>query len=298
MTTVEGTVYDLGYTPHDGERLGRSGALRAIFVDGLRRALGLRRKPWAKVLPWGLIAAAIVPAAWFVALTRLVSGLSVEDLGPFASPPQLFQIIGTMWMLFAALVTPTLLIPDRRHGVLSVYASRPVRATDYLMARIAVIVLLGTLFVLVPQALMYIGVSALNVGGIWAGLTTNADQILPILGTTVALVLAYAAPAVLVSLYVGRVPIATGVYVVSMFMSAAISDAFPLQSDLLIFKVLAPFSLFLNPHSFGRWLFEMEDGGGSLLARVDLPLWVGGIAILVVALLTGALAVARYRKYI
>lgn len=297
MTTVEGTVYDLGYTPYEGERLGRSGSLRSILADGLRRALGLRRKPWAKVLPWGLIAAAIVPAVWFVAITNLVSGLSVEDFGPFASPRQLFQIIGVMWLLFVALVTPNLLIPDRRHGVLSVYASRPVRATDYLMARVAVILLLGTLFVLVPQSLMYIGISALNVDGIWAGLTANADQILPILGTTVTLVLAFAAPAVLVSLYVGRVPIASGVYVVLMFMSAAISDAFPLQSDLLIFKVLAPFALFYNPFSFGDWLFE-EEGGGFLLARVDLPLWVAGVAVLAITLLTGALAVRQYRKHI
>ena len=60
---TEGTIYDLGYAPHEGARLGRRAALRAMIVDGSRRALGLRRKPWTKVLPWGLIAAAIVPAA-------------------------------------------------------------------------------------------------------------------------------------------------------------------------------------------------------------------------------------------
>ena len=32
----EGTVYDLGYTPHEGPRLGRSGAFRAMVVDGTR----------------------------------------------------------------------------------------------------------------------------------------------------------------------------------------------------------------------------------------------------------------------
>ena len=81
-----------------------------------------------------------------------------------------------------------------------------------------------------------------------------------------------------------------------MFMSGALSDAFPLQSDLLIFKVLAPFCLFMNPYSFSHLLFDVE-GGGLLLAQVDLPLWVAGVAILVVTLLTGVLALRRYRKH-
>jgi hypothetical protein len=62
-SSAEGTVYDLGYAPHEGPRLGRPAGIRAMVVDGTRRALGLRRKAWPKVLPWGLIAAAIVPAS-------------------------------------------------------------------------------------------------------------------------------------------------------------------------------------------------------------------------------------------
>ena len=47
-SAAEGTVYDLGYAPHEGPRLGRRAAIRAMFVDGTRRALGLRRKPATK----------------------------------------------------------------------------------------------------------------------------------------------------------------------------------------------------------------------------------------------------------
>ena len=295
--SVEGTVYDRGYTPHEGERLGRTGAIRAMFIDGVRRSLGLRRKAWAKVLPWGLIGAAIIPAAWMVALTFVVGGFDVEDFGPFASPSELFSILGVMFMLFIALVTPTLLVPDRRYGVLSVYASRPVRAGDYLTARVSVMVLLAALFLLIPQATMYVGVSSLNEDGMWAGMVNNSGEILPILGTTVAIVVGYTAPAFLVSLYVNRVPIAAGVYVAVMMMSGALSDALPRQSDLLIFKLLAPLALFMNPLSFRDWLFD-DPGEGMPLARVDLPQWVGGIAILVVAVVTAVLAIRRYRKHI
>jgi len=295
----EGTVYDLGYTPHEGPRLGRSGAFRAMVVDGTRRALGLRRKPWAKVLPWTLIGSAIVPAAWFVALTFLVDGFGVDEMGPFASPSELFEIIGTMAMLFVALVTPVLLIPDRTYGVLSIYASRPVRAGDYLLARAATVSILTSLFILIPQTTMFVGVSALNVDGIWAGFNENANQIPEILGTTVALVVGYGAPAFLVSLFVKRVAMASGVYVVTMFMTAALTDAIPRASTLLIFKVLAPLSLFFNPFSARDWMFPADVADAGLpLARVDLPTWVGAVAILAVAVITAVLAVRQYRKEI
>ena len=293
----EGTVYDLGYTPYEGPRLGRSGAIRAIFVDSIRRSLGLRRKPWAKVLPWALVGAAIAPAAFFVVFTFMVSGFSVEDAGAFGSPDQFFDYIGTLEMLFVALITPTLLVPDRQHGVLSIYASRPVYSSDYLLARAGAVLLLATLFMLIPHAVLFFGISALNVGGLWAGLKFNADQIPEILITTVAYVVGYGAPAFLVSLYAKRVAIGTGVYVAAMFMTGALADAIPLASGLLAFKVLAPMSLFFHPMTVRDWLFDLE-GSGMPLARVDLPQWVAAISIVVVAVVSAGLALKRYRSEI
>ncbi|MBT8335532.1 MAG: hypothetical protein KJO11_02945 [Gemmatimonadetes bacterium] len=291
----EGVVYDLGYTPHEGPRLGRAGAMRAILVDGLRRSLGLRRKPWAKVLPWGLIAAAITPAVFLVGFTFLVSGFSVEDAGPFGDPAQFFDYVGTLLMLFVALVTPTLLVPDRRHGVLSIYASRPIYSSDYLVARAGTVLLLATLFILIPHMILFIGISALNVDGLAAGLRFHADRIPEILGSIVAYVFGYAAPAFLVSLYVKRVAIGTGVYVAVMFMTAALTDALPRQSDLVAFKVLAPFSLFFNPTTVRDWLFDL-DGDGMPLVRVDMPQWTAAIAIAVVVVAAAVIARQRYKN--
>jgi ABC-2 type transport system permease protein len=266
-----------------------------MIVDGSRRALGLRRKHLAKVLPWALIGASIVPAMFFVALTFLVAGFSVEDMGPFASPWEYFDVIGMLSMLFVALITPTLLVPDRAHGVLSIYASRPVRAADYLFARTVTIAGLASLYMLIPQVILYVGVSALNVGGIWAGITANADQLSPVLWTTAAFVVGWVAPALLVSLYVGRVAIGTGVYAVTMLMTAGLSDAIPRVSDLLLYKVLAPLSLFFNPYAVRDWLFEDVDGT-TPLPRVGHPEWVGAVVILAVAVVTVALALRKYRK--
>jgi ABC-2 type transport system permease protein len=162
---AEGTVYDLGYQPHEGPRLGRSAAIRAMVMDGSRRVLGLRRKAWPKVLPWALIAAAIVPAAWVVALSFVVAGFSLEDAGPFGDPARFFDMIGMLAMFFVALAAPTLLIPDRQYGVLAIYASRPVRASDYLLARAVTLLVLTSLFMLIPHTILYLGISALYVDG-------------------------------------------------------------------------------------------------------------------------------------
>ena len=293
--SAQGTVYDLGYAPHEGPRLGRSAAIRAMFLDGSRRALGLRRKPWTKVLPWALIAAAIVPAAWVVALTVVAAGFSLEDAGPFGDPARFFEMIGVLTLFFVALVAPTLLIPDRQHGVLAIYASRPVRAGDYLLARAGALVVLTFLFMLIPHAILYLGISALYVDGFWAGLVEHGARIPEILGTTTAYVLGYGAPAFLVALFARRVAIATGVYVVAMFMSGSLIDVIPRASDLLVFKVLAPFALFWNPISVRDWLFD-RDPAQWPLDRVGLEPWVGALPIVLLALATAFIAHRRYRR--
>ena len=293
--SAEGQIYDLGYAPHEGARLGRRAAIRAMFVDGSRRVLGLRRKAATKVLPWGLIAAAIVPAAWVVALTFVAQGFSLEDAGPFGDPAEFFDMIGTLAMLFVALAAPTLLIPDRQHGVLALYASRPVRAVDYLVARGATLLALTSLFILIPHTILYVGISSLHVDGIRAGLVENGRQIPEILGATAAYVLAYGAPAFLVSVFVRRVAIATGVFVFIMFMTASLTEAMPRATDLLVFKVLAPLALFWNPASVRNWLFDRE-GNQFALDRAGLDAWVGAVAILVLAVATAVIAHRRYRR--
>lgn len=294
-SSAEGTVYDLGYAPHEGPRLGRAAAVRTIFVDGCRRALGLRRKAWTKVLPWGLIAAAIVPSAWVVALTFVVSGFSLEDAGPFGDPAEFFEMIGMLAMFFVALVAPTLLIPDREHGVLAIYASRPVRAIDYLFARGAVLVVLTTVFMLLPHIILYLGISALYVDGFLAGLVEHGKPIPAILGTTAAYVLGYGAPAFLVALFARRAAIATGIYVFLMFMTVSLIEAIPRATDLLVFKVLATLGLFWHPLTVRDWLFDREPEQWAL-DRVGLPPWVGVVTIVAISIATAVIAHRRYRR--
>ena len=148
---TEGVVYDLGYVPHDGPRLGRGAAVRATIVDGLRRVLGLRRKARKKIFPWTLCSPSprFQPSSssdWpslSVSSPRTPSHRS-------AVTPSTSTSAGTMVMIFAALAGPELLIPDRNERVLAVYSSRPMRAIDYLAARGAALGAVVGFFLLVP----------------------------------------------------------------------------------------------------------------------------------------------------
>lgn len=290
-----GAVYDLGYRPHVGDRLGRGGAFRAMVVDGTRRALGLRRKHLSKIIPWGLIAAALVPAVWIVGLTYVVSGFGLEDTGPWGDPAEFFEYIGLLTLLFVALTAPTLLIPDREHGVLAIYASRPVRAADYLFARAATLLGLTTLFMLVPQMILYVGISGLYFDGMLAGLVENGKNLPATLGTLMAFVLGFGGPAFLVALFAKRLVIASGVYVMVMMLSLMLAETMPRATELLVFKLIAPLSLMGHPFSVRDWLFDQEPEGWAL-DRVGLPAWIAAATIVGVAVAVAILAHRRYRR--
>ena len=81
--TDRGAVFDLGYKPHDGERLGTPGAFRATVKDGLRRVLGLRRKARKKILPFFLLGVALLPAVVFVGLAFFLGEFSPDVESPF-----------------------------------------------------------------------------------------------------------------------------------------------------------------------------------------------------------------------
>jgi hypothetical protein len=69
----------------------------------------------------------------------------------------------------------------------------------------------------------------------------------------------------------------------------------PRVTDLFVFKVLAPLSIFSNPMSVRDWLFDREEDGMPL-DRVDLPPWVGAVAIVATVAITAALAHRKYRR--
>ena len=124
-------VFDLGYQYYEGPREGRSRARWAVYVNGLRTALGIGRGPMAKVLAILMFVAAMAPAVIFAVIASLADPLT--DVLP--SHADYYEIISIILFLFAAIIGPELLCPDRRNGVISLYLVRPMTPTDYVAGR-------------------------------------------------------------------------------------------------------------------------------------------------------------------
>ncbi|MBI5158245.1 MAG: hypothetical protein HZA58_09610 [Acidimicrobiia bacterium] len=224
---AEGVVFDLGYRPHEGERLGRSGARRALYKDGLRRVLGLRRKMRRKVFPLVLMAVSILPALFFVALS-VVAG-EFDQTVDFFDHPQYFDLTGSMALIFIALAAGELLIPDRVHGTLQVYASRPLTTVDYLIGRGAALATVVISFLWFPHLVLFLGRAWVSSEGFGSYVTSEAGVLLTTLAASVVYFAAFAPLAFAVASVSKRAALAAGVFLgvitISGPTSASLVDA-------------------------------------------------------------------------
>jgi ABC-2 type transport system permease protein len=157
-----GTVFDIGYQPYTGVREGRSRGRIAIFKDGVRTALAFGRGGKAKILPWLFVVALSVLGLVFAivagAADRLGGAGTAEKLN-LPSHSDFYGVASIILFVFAAVVAPELLCPDRRHGVINLYLVRPVTGADYIASRWAAFlaVMLGAAWL--PQVILFLGLA-------------------------------------------------------------------------------------------------------------------------------------------
>jgi ABC-2 type transport system permease protein len=290
--TDQGVVYDLGYKPHEGPRLGRGAAIKATIRDGLRRVFGLRRRARKKILPWMLFIIALLPAIVFVGLVFLTSQIAAGELidTPFANHATYFDLAAGTVLLFCGLAAPELVIPDRIDGVLSVYSSRPMTTLDYLSARAAGLALAVAGFLLTPQLLLYFGFAALGPDGFAGEIVGNLDDLVRILGATAAYLVAYAAPAFLVAVFAKRLAPATGIYLGIMFVSTGVASAFT-DNGANWAGLLA---LADHPSYVRDWLFDSFSN--TVPENAGFEPWASLSVIVGIAVVTMYVAVRRYRS--
>lgn len=293
MADRTGVVFDLGYKPYAEKRLGRSGAIKAIIKDGIRRVLGIRRKARRKIYPWGLVGIAILPAVVFVGLAFTLNTFAPEADTPFGGYADYLGLVGAIVLLFVALAAPELLIPDREEGVLAVYSSRPLTARDYVLARAGSLAVVVGSFMLLPSLLMYIGFASLDTRGFASALLGNADDLVKILLTMAAYMLGYGAPALLVATYARRTGPAAGIFLAVMFGSAAFGEAFR-NIDFVGARFGTLLSLLQHPEVVRDWLFGRSYNAAPISA--GFKPWASVVTILVIAGLCGYLINRRYRR--
>jgi ABC-2 type transport system permease protein len=288
-----GVVYDLGYQPHEGPRLGRRGAVAAVVRDGVRRVLGLRRKARRKVLPWGLVTLAVLPAVVLVGLAFLLDSFVPGDVDIF-SHAQYFELSGTATLLFIALAAPELLVPDRQEGVLSVYASRPLRAADYLGARAGALAVVVLGFLLLPQLLLYFGLAAVSPDGFVSALTGNLSELPRIAAASVVYFVGLAAPGFLVAIYATRTAVASGIYLLVMTASNGIAEGLTQATDLPGHRYGALLALPDHTDAIRNWIFDFNSR--TVPGDAGFDAWVSFLVVAFIAVAATYLALRRYRS--
>jgi ABC-2 type transport system permease protein len=150
VSEPSGVIYDIGYQRYDGPRLGRRNAVLALYVHGLRGVFGLGRPAKSKVLPWLIASIMVVPVIVLIAVMSR-TGTQVEryDFYPFQLQAPL--------AVFLAAQAPELLSRDQRYQVLPLYFSRPIRRTDYALAKLAAMVTALFAIIAVPLLVYYLG---------------------------------------------------------------------------------------------------------------------------------------------
>jgi ABC-2 type transport system permease protein len=150
-------VVDVRYAGYRGELRGRASAVLSLARFGGLTALGARRGARAKLVPIFLIAVAFIPTIVVLGL-RALGGPELAARLPNLIPyPQEFTEIGLDIALFAAIVTPELLCPDRRERVLSLYLSTAVTRVEYVGGKLLGAIGPLSLVALLPPLALFVG---------------------------------------------------------------------------------------------------------------------------------------------
>lgn len=255
MTDASGEVFDLGYQHYDGPREGRMRARQALFVNGVRTAIGLGRGWQSKVLPGLLFLAVMVPAFLFSFIASTADIL--QDVPTHAD---YYWIINIVILLFSATTAPEMLIPDRRDRVIDLYLVRPLTTTDYVIGR-------WFAFFSVMLALVYAGQVVLFIG-----LTFAANEPLDYLRDQWLDIPRLLAVGAAIAAFATSIPLAISTFTIRRTYAAAIVIAL-----FVITPVVAGSLTFCEDHGHGRLgtiqseCEPVTGGAAKWLALISLP---------------------------
>jgi ABC-2 type transport system permease protein len=285
---AEGVVFDLGYQPHDGPRLGRSGARRALVKDGLRRVLGLRRKARRKVLPVILMSIAVMPALFFTAFAVVAGEFDISET--IFGHADYFDLNGSMALIFVALAASELLIPDRVHGTMAIYASRPLTTPDYVAGRAISLAIVVFSFLWIPHLVLFAGRAWVSDQGFGSYATGHLEILWQTAVVSLVYFVAYTSIAFLIAAFSKRTAVAAGVFLGTVMMSGATGAL--VEAGYKFFGLGAVLD---HPGYVKDWILG-SSGGDWIPETAGLEPIMSLVVIIVLAIATGLVVVGRYRK--
>ncbi|MBP1706027.1 MAG: hypothetical protein H6Q36_1766 [Chloroflexi bacterium] len=289
-----GSIYDLGYQHYEGRRLGRAGALRALYNDSLRACFGLGRSGRAKIVPIGLTVIALLPAAFAVALEAMVKGTIPEPI----RYDNYFSTIVQFLVLFVAAQGPELLGRDQRHHVLPLYFSRALDRLDYPLAKLAALTTALLIVSILPQATIFIG-KVLGGADPIEALSENLPAVPPIVLSSLAASLVMAAIALAIAAFTPRRAYATAaifaVFYISLGVSVVVAET-AAESGGSAWGDYAPLiSPTATLEGLTAWLFDTTPSGDAFgLFALEGPIYLAMAAAL--AVVGSVLLLWRYRR--
>ena len=124
---------DTRYARYDGIRRAPWFAVISLARWSAFGALGARKSWRAKFLPVTLTLIALLPAFAVLAIRAIVGQDFADDFPELIPYRQYLTEIGLTVTIFAAILCPELLCPDRRDNVLSLYLSTAVGRLTYVV---------------------------------------------------------------------------------------------------------------------------------------------------------------------
>lgn len=225
-SSATGSIFDLGYRGYDGPRLGRRHAVYALFVYSLRSAYGIGRSGRAKIVPIGLAVLATLPAVISIAVRAFAAqsgaAAQVERINPIRYDSY-YGYIPQIVMLFVAAQAPELLGRDQRHHVLSLYFSRALLRIDYVVAKGAAFVTAILIMILIPQAVIFVGLVISN-ADVAAAFGDNIGSVPPVLGVAATIALLFGSIGLVIAAFTPRRAYATAAIMAIFIVPSVVAD--------------------------------------------------------------------------
>ncbi|SHN42183.1 ABC transporter permease subunit [Cryptosporangium aurantiacum] len=285
MTT--GVIHDLGYQRYTGPRLGRGYAFRTLYAHTVRTAFGLGRGVKAKIFSWSMIG--LIGGVGVV-----VTAIEAQTGEEVMTGPQFVDNMSTLIILLLAAVAPELTSRDQQTRALGLYLARPMRRSDYALARLTGALTTLWLVLAGPLTLMFAGTAlstkdgargVADAAGDWAAGLAHAATVVLVL-TSISLLIA--------SLIKRRAVAAAAVVAVFLVTLPAVGISEELSNSQGVNELVSMVSPPTALSYLSTWLYADGQWEYSDAHVVHGP-WLLVYTVAVIAA-CAALLVARYRK--